>query len=76
MVESLIQIKNGIMVSVDANVEKHLICAKYCIWNPGTHSCEKGKYLASINYDLMIMCNETIETTKTIPTNFNAKSNL
>ena len=76
MVESVIQIKNGIMVSVDANLEKHLICAKYYIWNPATRSFENGKYLASIIDDLVIMCNETIETAKTIPTNFNEKSNL
>ena len=76
MVESVIQIKNGIMVSADANVEKHLLCAKYYIWNLATRSFENGKYLASVIDDLVIMCNETIETTKTISTNFNEKSNL
>ena len=43
------------------------------IWNPATCSCENGKYLASINDDSVITCDEIIEETKTVPTNFNEK---
>ena len=40
------------------------------------HSCENGKFLASIIDDSAIMCDENIEETKAVPTNFNKKSNL
>ena len=56
--------------------EKH-ICEKDHIWNPATCICENAKYLASfIDDDSVIMCDEITEETKTIPTNFNKKSNL
>ena len=38
------------------------------IWNPATCSCEKSKYLASIINDSVIICEEIIKETKTIPT--------
>ena len=49
------------------------------IWNSATCSCENGKYLASINDDSVVTCDETIdadaklydEETKTIPKNSN-----
>ena len=42
------------------------------IWNPATCSCENGKYLVSItDDDSVITCDEIIEETKIIPTNFN-----
>ena len=43
------------------------------IWNPSTCSCENGKCLASIMDDSVITCDEIIEETKTVPTNFNEK---
>ena len=56
--------------------KKH-ICEKDHIWNPATCICENAKYLASfIDDDSVIMCDEITEETKTIPTNFNKKSNL
>ena len=43
--------------------------------NPATCSCENGKYLASIIYDLVITCDEIMDAeTKSIPTNFNEKN--
>ena len=51
--------------------KKHHICEKYYIWNPTTCSCETGKYLANIMDDSTITCDEIIQKTKTIPTNFN-----
>ena len=53
--------------------KKHHICKKDYIWNSDTYSCENGKYLASIIDNSVIACDETIEETKTIPTNFNEK---
>ena len=50
---------------------KHHICEKDYIWNPATCNCENEKYLASIIDDSVITCDEIIEETKTIPTNFN-----
>ena len=43
------------------NLRKHHVCKKGFIWDPATCSCEIGKYLASINEDSMIMCDEIIE---------------
>ena len=51
---------------------KHHICEKDYIWNPTACNCGKGKYLASIIDDSLIMCNEIMHTeTKTVITNFN-----
>ena len=45
------------------------MCAKQnCIWNPSTRGCENGKNIESIIGDSVIMCNEIIEVTKTVPT--------
>ena len=45
MVESVIQIKSGIMINVDVSV-KNIIYEKDYVWNP-----ENGKYLISIIND-------------------------
>ena len=73
MVQSVIQIKSGITVNVDPSAKEDHICEKDYIWNPATCSCENGKYLASIIDDSVITCDEIIEETKNIPTNFNEK---
>ena len=50
------------------------MCAKKdYIWSPATCSCKNDKYLASIIDDSVIMCDEIIEETKTVKTNFNEK---
>ena len=53
------------------------MCAlKVIFWNPAVKMvviCENGKYLGSIIDDLMNTCEEIIETTKTVRTNFNEK---
>ena len=57
------------------------MCKKYYIWNHSTCSCKNGKYLASINNDSVITCDEVIdaetksynEETKTIPKNLMKK---
>ena len=56
--------------------KKHHICEKDYIWNPATCSCKVGKYLSNIMDDSVITCDEITEERKTIPTNFNKKSNL
>ena len=71
MEENIIQIKCGLTINVNASV-RNTIYAK----NSDTYSCENGKYLASIIDNSVIACDETIEETKTIPTNFNEKSAL
>ena len=37
-------------------------------WNPSTYHCEIGKYLQSIIGDAIVICDEIIEVTNTIPT--------
>ena len=51
--------------------KKDHICKKDYIWNSAICTCEHGKYLASINDDSGITCDEIIDTeeTKTIPKN-------
>ena len=46
---------------------------KNYIWNPAIYSCEKVKYLGSINDDSLVVCDDIIEYTKTIPKKFNEK---
>ena len=74
MVESVIRIKSGITINVDTGVENIIYVKKNYIWNPTTCSCENGKYLANIIDDSVITCDEIIEDTKSIPTNFNEKT--
>ena len=67
MVESVIQIKSGITITVDATVKikkKIRVQENNYIWNPVTCSCKNDKYLASIIDDSMITCNEVIGETK------------
>ena len=47
------------------------VCEADYIWNPRTCTCENGKVLESIIRDLVFTCDEILEMTKTIPTNFN-----
>ena len=45
------------------------------LWNPGTCSCENGRYLASIMDDWVMTCDKIFEEeTKTVTTNFNEKN--
>ena len=54
------------------------MCEKDNIWNPSTCSCKHGKYLASVISNLVITCDEIIDTEaksvnveiKTVATNF------
>ena len=58
--------------------KKHHIWEKEYVWNPSTCIYENGKYLASIMDDLVITCDEVIESydeeIKTIPINFNEEN--
>ena len=60
--------------------KKHHICEKDYVSNPATCNCENGKYLASIMDDSTIIFDEVRESydeeIKTVPINFNKKSNL
>ena len=49
------------------------MCKKYSIWTPVTCRCENEKYLASVIDDSVITCDEIIDETKTVSTNFNNK---
>ena len=60
MVESVIQIKRGIMINFSASA-KHHICKKDYIRNPATCSCENSKYLASVIRDSVITLDEVID---------------
>ena len=52
------------------NPRKHHVYEKDYIWNPRTCTCENGKFLEIIIGDLVFTCDEILEMTKTIPTNF------
>ena len=73
-VESVIQVKNKIMINVDLSAK---ICENVFeniyILNHSTCTCENFKYLGSITGDSVIMCDEIIEATKTVLTNSNGK---
>ena len=51
------------------------MCEKDYICNPVACSCENGNYLPSIIDDSVTACDEIIDTTKTVPKNFNEKNN-
>ena len=56
-------------------VKNVMYVKKDYIWNPGTCSCENGRYLASIMDDSVMTCDKIFEEeTKTVATNFNEKS--
>ena len=74
IVVNVIQIKSGttVNVSVSAKIRENMCMKKY-FWYPSTCACENGKYLENIIDDTVVTCNEIIESTKTVPTNFNKK---
>ena len=49
---------------------------KHYIRNLASCSCENDKYVGNIIDNSLIMCDEIIDTTKTIPTNSNKKINI
>ena len=71
MVENVIQIKSGMMINADASV-KNITYVKKIIFGILLHGkyCKKGKYLASAIGNLVITCDEIVEETKTVSTNF------
>ena len=76
MVENDVQSKSGITLNVDVNVKirKNIMYAKKdYIWNHAGCSDKNSKYLGSICDDSVVMCDDTIDTTKIVPTNFNVK---
>ena len=72
MVENEIQITTGITTNVDGN-GKNIIYVEKIVFGILLHAF--AKMIASFIKDSMIMCDEIIEETKNIPTNFNEKSN-
>ena len=60
------QKKNNAKCRCECKYQKeHRVCKKDYISSSGTWSCKSGKYLASIIDNSVIVCNETISTTKT-----------
>ena len=53
--------------------KKKIVCDKGHIWDSATCSCENGSYARGIIDDSVIACDRILETTKSIPTNFNEK---
>ena len=74
MIENVIQIKSGITINVGASLKilKNIMCVKKIIFGILLH-VENDKYLASIIDDLVMTCDEIIDKTKTVSTNFNEK---
>ena len=84
MVESLIQIKSGRTINVDASA-KHITHLKNIIFGILLHVIAKnGKYLATIIDNSVITCDEIIdyvaklndEETKTVTTSFDEKNTI
>ena len=44
------------------------MCKKNYLWNSATCSCKNDKYLGSTIGESLVICDEIIEETKTIPT--------
>ena len=59
------------------SVKNIISVEKHYVWNPGTCSCENGKYVASIMDDSAITCDEVLKSfdreIKSLPTSFNEK---
>ena len=55
------------------NLKEYKLCKKYYTWNHVTCSSKNDKFLASIIDDSLITCDEIIDITKTVSTNFNEK---
>ena len=73
MVENVTEIKRITNVDASVKIKKTLHEQKKLYLEPCTCSCEDGKYLESIIDDSVITCDEIIEETKIIPTNFSEK---
>ena len=72
MEENIILIKNGIMINVDVSVKKNIYVNKIVLG-----ILLHDKYLECIiDDDSVITCDEFVEETKTIETNFNEKISL
>ena len=74
MVKNVSYTKIGltIRVSVSVKIYKNIVCDKGYFWNPVTCNCKNGKYAGSIIGDLVVICDEIIDTlystsTKTFP---------
>ena len=67
MEENAIQIKSGITIYVSVIVKIQKTCVQKRLY-PATCGCENGKYLASVIDNSVVMCDEIIEKTKTVPT--------
>ena len=79
IVEDVIQINGVITINVNGRAKRIIYVKNIYIWNPATCRCENSKYLASVNYDSRIMCDQIIdeshdEEIKTVTTNFNEKN--
>ena len=57
--ENVIQLKN---------LKEHQVSIKDYICKPAACSCKNGKYVEGIIDDSVIVCDEIIEETKTVPT--------
>ena len=67
MEENAIRIKSGITIYVSVIVKIRKTCVQKRLY-PATCGCENGKYLASVIDNSVVMCDEIIEKTKTVPT--------
>ena len=71
LVENVTQIKSRISTNVDVNVKsKKTLCVyiKDYTYNLSTCTCENGKHLENIIGDSLVICDEIIVITKTVPT--------
>ena len=56
-------------VGVCVKAQKNIVRAeRKCVWNSATCSYKNGKYVGSIIDNSVVICNEIIKETKTIPT--------
>ena len=69
IVQHVIQIKNGIIILVNASVKSIVSAKKDYSWNPSTCICKNGKYLKSIAHTLLIVCDEILYVKDIVSTN-------
>ena len=68
-VQHVIQIKKWDNDKCQCEYKKYCTCKNDYSWNPSTFICEYSKYLKSIAYYSVIVCDEITSVTNSVSTN-------
>ena len=76
MAENVVKIKSriGNCVNMSAKIQSNTMRVKKNLWKPSTCACETNRYLQSIAADLVMRCDDIIDTSETVTLNFNKKN--